>query len=211
MARAVIVNAMAEDAELLVAWRGGDAAAGEVLVDRHFAIVTRFFRNKVDDGLEDLVQKTFVALLEAGQAFRGESSFRGYLLGVAHNLLRRHYRERKRDERIDFGTASVADVGVRPSELLAVRREQRRLLEALRRIPIEHQILLELFYWESMSASEIGEVLQAPEGTIRTRLRRARQLLERRLAELVGGGEPLVSTLAQLDDWARVIREQLAR
>jgi RNA polymerase sigma factor (sigma-70 family) len=200
---------LAEDAELLEAWRGGDAAAGEVLFDRHFATVTRFFRNKVDDGLEDLVQRTFLALVESRQPFRAEGSFRGYVLGVAHNLLRRHYRDRRRDERIEFGSVSLADLGVRPSEIVAAHREHRCLLEALRRIPIEHQIVLELYYWESMSASAIAEVVDAPEGTVRTRLRRAKQLLEEQLARIVGDPTRLASTLAQLDDWAADIRAQL--
>ena len=81
---------MATDAELLAAWRGGDADAGEILFDRHFAAVTRFFRHKAGDRLDDLVQTTFMTLLESPDGFRGEGSFRAYLLGVAYNVLRRH-------------------------------------------------------------------------------------------------------------------------
>lgn len=199
-----------DDAELLAAWRGGDKAAGEALFERHFATVARFLRNKTDEAaVADLLQQTFLALLEARATFRGDGSFRGYLLGVAYNVLRHHYRARKQDERIDFEQSSIADVGLRPSEIVAVRREQRALLHALRRIPIEHQIVLELHYWESMSAAAIGEVIDAPEGTVRTRLRRAKQLLEERLGELVGGAR-LASTLAQLDDWVQQIRANLA-
>jgi len=71
------------------------------------------------------------------------------------------------------------------------------------------QIVLELHYWEAMSAGAIAEVLGAPEGTVRTRLRRAKQLLEEQLAAIVGA-PALTNTLAQLDDWAREIRERLA-
>lgn len=200
-----------EDAELLAAWRSGDKAAGEALFERHFATVARFLRNKTDEAaVADLLQQTFVALLEARATFRGEGSFRGYLLGVAYNVLRHHYRARKPDAQLDLEQTSIADVGLRPSEVVAIRNEQRVLLHALRRIPVEHQIVLELHYWESMTASAIGEVVGAPEGTVRTRLRRAKQLLEERLAELVEGPR-LATTLARLDDWAQEIRANLVR
>jgi len=197
------------DVELLTAWRAGDKPAGEALFDRHFAAVNRFFRNKAGDDLGDLVQRTFLTVLEARQDFRGEGSFRGYLLGIAYNVLRHHYRDRQVGRAIDVETVSLADVAARPSEVLAARREHRRLLEALRRVPLEHQSLLELYYWESMSASEIGEVLGVPEGTVRTRLRRAKQLLEERLTQLIEDRTVLETTLACLDDWAREIRAAL--
>lgn len=199
-----------EDADLVAAWRAGDRASGEALVERHFAVVARFFRNKADDALSDLVQKTFLAVIESPQGFRGQGSFRSYVLGIAYNILRRHYRDRNRDTPVDFEAMSIADTGVRPSAFVAIRQEQRCLLEALRRIPLEHQIVLELHYWESLSASAIGEIISAPEGTVRTRLRRAKQLLDTELSAIVGGGEALATTLARLDDWAREIRERLA-
>lgn len=194
------------DAELVAAWQSGDAGAGELLFDRHFASVSRFFRNKVGDCLDDLVQATFMKLLEAPKGFRGEGSFRSYLFGVAYNVLRRHFRDRRRDERIDFGVTSVHAAGASPSSVLDADREHRSLLHALRRIPIEHQTLLELFYWESLSATEIGEVLGLPEGTVRTRLRRARALLADELAKVIPDAAQLESTLGRLDDWARSLR-----
>jgi DNA-directed RNA polymerase specialized sigma24 family protein len=48
--------------------------------------------------------------------------------------------------------------------------------------------LLELYFWEPLSARQIGEVMCLPEGTVRTRLRRAKDLLGRELARL--SGEP---------------------
>lgn len=200
---------MATDTELLEAWRTGDAAAGESLFDRHFAAVTRFFRNKVGDRLDDLVQTTFMTLLESPHGYRGEGSFRGYLFGVAYNVLRRYLRDLQRDDRIDFGVTSVHEAGASPSAVLDARREHQRLLEALRRIPLEHQTLLELYYWESMSASTIAHVLDVPEGTVRTRLRRAKALLQEHLGRIIEDREQLESTLARLDDWARSIRNHL--
>jgi RNA polymerase sigma factor (sigma-70 family) len=64
-------------------------------------------------------------------------------------------------------------------------RERVQLLyAALQGLPLDFQISLELFYWEELTAAEIGVVLGVPEGTVRSRLRRARELLGERLKAL---------------------------
>ena len=200
------------DVELLAQWREGDLAAGDQLFDRHFASIHRFFRNKVGEGLEDLVQQTFMACVEGKERFRSDSSFRTYLFGVAHNLLREHYRTQRRTaEAIDFAETSAADTGVGPNTLVGKRREQRLLLEALRRIPIDSQIVLELYYWEEMSASQTAEVLGLPEGTVRGRVRRAKQLLKQQLGRLARSTEELDTTVGGLEGWAASLREVLAK
>jgi RNA polymerase sigma-70 factor (ECF subfamily) len=69
-------------------------------------------------------------------------------------------------------------------------------------------VTLELYYWEELPASELGRVLGVPEGTVRTRIRRAKTLLEEALAELGEGDRDLASTVANLEDWARSLRDQ---
>ncbi len=91
--------------------------------------------------------------------------------------------------------------------MIAERDEQQVLLVALRKIPVEYQIVLELVYWEDMTAVEIAEALELPLGTAKTRIRRGRQLLEEALAEV--GGAALQSTLSDLDGWARSLRDGL--
>jgi DNA-directed RNA polymerase specialized sigma24 family protein len=79
-----------EDLELLAAWRGGDRDAGGELFDRHFVSIRRFFRSKVGDDYEELVQRTFTRCVEGQQRFRGEGKFRSYLFAIAANVLREH-------------------------------------------------------------------------------------------------------------------------
>ena len=59
-----------------------------------------------------------------------------------------------------------------------------------------------------LNTIDIGVIVGAPEGTVRTRLRRARQRLA---AELAGTDEPeaIATTLTRIDDWARGVREQV--
>ena len=197
----------ASDFELLDAWRRGDVRGGDALFRRYFAPISRFFRNKTDTGVEDLIQGTFLACVEGRDRFREASSFRTYLFGIAHNLLCAHYRRQRRA--IDFEQTSVVDLGASPSGPLTRRDEQAALLRALRAIPLDSQVVLELTYWEGMVAPEIAEVLGVPANTVRSRLSRARAALRAALERGVASPELLRSTLADLDGWARQVRAEL--
>jgi len=200
---------MVDDAALVEAWRAGDRAAGSTLFERHYDGVVRFFRNKVADAVAgDLVQKTFLACFEGLAAYRGEASLRTYLFAIAYRLLCKHY-EAQRRNRIDLASVSAHDLGHSPSEVVALREEQRLMLTALRRIPLEYQALLELHYWEQMTAAEAAGVLAIPEGTAKTRIRRGRQLLAAQLEALAASPELLTRTTSDLEGWARALRERL--
>ena len=167
-----------DDLELLEAWRDGDEAAGGNLFDRYFDALYRFFRNKVRDGSEDLVQATFLSCVASRDRFRGDSTFRSYLFTVARSKLYDHLRSRRRlDGRLDFTEVSVADLGTSPSGVVARREEEQLLQLALQRLPLELQIAIELFYFEGLSGSEVATVLEIAEGTVRSRLRRALAML----------------------------------
>lgn len=196
------------DAELLRAWAGGDKLAGEQLFERHFEAIARFFRNKLpaDTHHEDLIQQTFLGCVEARDRFRGDASFRSFLYAIAHNQLSKHWRSRSRD-RVDLQTVSAFDLDPSPSAALARDQDQQQLLLALRRIPLDSQVALELHYWESMTAAEVGQVMGVPLGTAKTRLRRAKQLLEVELRALEGGLR-VDPTGTRLDTWARELKDK---
>ena len=193
---------MSGDSELFDAWIAGDQQSGAALFDRHFDGVSRFFRNKVSDEFEDLVQQTFIACLESRESFRRESSFRTFLFAIAHNVLRNYFRSRRR-ERLDFTSVSAHDLAPGPSTVVAQVREHELLLEGLRRLPLELQVILELYYWESMTAKAIGDVIGESEYTVRNRLRRGKELLRRNMENVANSPEELASTLEGLERWAR--------
>ncbi len=195
------------DLELLDAWRGGDARAGGVLFRRYFAQLSRFFRNKADLGVEDLIQSTFLACVEGRDRFRETSSFRSYLFAIARHHLYAHYRRQRRA--VDFTQTSVVDLGASPSGPLGRREETTALLRALRSIPLEYQLVLELTYWEDLKGPEIAEILEIPANTVRSRLSRARAALREALAAGITAPDLLRSTLTDLDRWAEEVRAEL--
>lgn len=200
------------DFELLEAWRGGDEGAGRDLFGRYFDAVFRFFRNKVDDAAEDLTQQTFMGLVAGRDRFRGDASFRTYLFMIARKRLYSHLRTRdRRKETVPFDQASIADLGLAsPSRAVAVRQEQQLLLQALRRLPVDMQVALELFYWEELTVIEIAAVLETPVGTVKSRLQRARTRLDAVIAELSDSDDLLRSTMDNFEQWARGLQAHMS-
>ncbi len=204
------VPAVLSDSELFRAWRGGDGNAGHQLFNRHFDAIYRFFRNKLDTEVEDLVQRTFTACVEGRDRFREESSFRTFLFAVAHNLLKEHLRRKRRSpEPLDLDAVSAVDLGASPLSIMAARSEEKILLQALRQIPIASQTVLELYFWEKMTGREIGALLGVPEDTARSRLRKAKALLEAAIQRIAAAPHDVQSTLSNLDQWAAALRRQL--
>lgn len=198
---------MVSDDDLLEAWRAGDKRAGKQLFERHYVAIDRFFRSKVGDDAGDLAQKTFLGCLEAVDRYRNEHNFRSWLFAIAYRQLCKHYRSRASEQaRFDFGTVTAHDLDPTPSSVMARSQEDRLLLEALRQIPLDMQVALELHYWEQLSDAEIARALELPLGTVKSRIRRARLLLGERLEALAGSPELLESTLGNLEAWARQVR-----
>lgn len=192
------------DRDLLLAWRAGDRKQGSALFARHAAAVMRFFRNKVGAAAEELTQQTFLALVESIERFREESSFRGYLFGVARNQLLMHLRRQGgRREGFDPATWSVVDAGAVPDRVVARQEEHTLLLAALARIPVEMQIAFELHYWEGLTVAEIAQAQGDAPGTIKARLSRGRTRLRDALDALASDAALLASTIDNLDHWAK--------
>jgi len=191
---------MTDEWQLLAAWRAGDARAGNELVSTHFPAVSRFFRGKLGDDVEDIIQQTFLACLEARDRIEG-GSFRSYLFSVATRRLYDHLRSRYRAGReIAFSETSLADLGTTPSESAARNQRAKLLQAALRMLPIESQIALELAYWEDLSGAEIAVALDVELGTVRSRLSRARDRLREVVIKLGGDAENLFGSLRDGND-----------
>jgi RNA polymerase sigma factor (sigma-70 family) len=194
---------MDDELALLEAWRAGDVVAGDRLFRRHFDAVYWFFATKLDHGADDLAQDTFAAILRNREHVGRRHSFRAYLFAVARSKLIDRLRVRSRD--FDPMVTSVVDLGTSPTSVLGRRQEQARLLSALRRIPVDLQLVLELFYVERLQGPEIAEALELPEGTVRSRLRRALTVLRELLLAEAGQDEAAPAD-DDIERWAAELR-----
>ncbi len=199
------------DAALLDRWRSGDAEAGAQLHDRHANAIIRFFRNKVGDGVEDLVHETFVRLFENQHKIQDGLRFRAYLFKIAQYVLYEHYRQLARGRQINPEVDSLEAMLPGASTIAGRRREHRLVLEGLRRLPVEHQVALELHYWEGLKANQIAEIMGISHSAMRSRLAKARSLLEDIIAELGESAALIASTVSGLDQWAGQIREKFSK
>lgn len=192
------------DQDLFNAWQAGDRDAGEALISKHYDAIEGFFRHKLPARSGDLVQRTFLVCAESASRFRGEGSFRAFVFGIARNVLYEALRGLKRDNlHEDFNALSLHDLAPGVSTLARRNAEQRLLVEGLRRIPLELQVLLELYYWEHLSVAELASAFGIPQGTVKSRLHRARTALREAMEQAATTHEERRSVASLVASWAQ--------
>jgi RNA polymerase sigma-70 factor (ECF subfamily) len=190
---------MDDEAGLVESWRSGDKRAGRQLIERHYESIYRFFFNKIDaESCEDLTQQTFEVLLRRREAYRGEGSFRAYLYGIARFVLINHIRDRqRRRQRFEPAEHSAIDPATDGgSAIFAAREHERIVAAALRSLPLDDQIVIELKDWEGLGQDELAVLFEVPRSTMASRLSRARAKLRQAIDERLT--DP--ATRAQLDE-----------
>ncbi len=176
---------MPDEVELFRRWRAGDEAAGDALLRSCFPVLCRFFRDKVTDGVDDLIQQTLLSCVESREVVRDPERFRAFMFRIARNRLYDRLRERHQvSDRLDVADTSLHDLGISPSSVVARGERQHLLREALHRIPLDYQVTLELTYWENMRGQQVAEVLEISPNTVRSRLARARAALREQLVAM---------------------------
>lgn len=171
------------DESLLRRWGDGDATAGDELIRRHFAALHRFLRTRVssDAELEDLVQHTLLACVEARHGYRGDASFRTFLLAIARNRVFIHYR-RARTLPSPLST-TARDPATSPTQRLVRGEDIERLVDALALLPAPMRRVIELSYWSELDVPAIADRLGVPLNTAYSRLYRAKLALRAVLGE----------------------------
>ena len=162
-------------------------SAFETVFDRHFAAVHRFVRRRVGLALaDDIASETFVRAFASRARFdTSRTSALPWLLGIAVNLVSRHYRDEERQLR------AYARSGVDPvlgnedaaHDRIDAAAAKQRLAAALADLRTEERDALLLHAWAELSYDEIAEALGIPVGTVRSRLSRARAHVRERLAQ----------------------------
>ena len=179
-----------------------ERAFRELLVlhrDRVFNITYRMLGNRSE--AEDVAQEVFITVFKTIDSFREESKFSTWLYRVAVNhtknrikyLARRH--DRDRDE-LDEGTHSeqvngaVTGAPVRsaqPDKALASAQMEKLLQEAIDTLDEDQRAVVILRDVEDLSIEEICEITGLPDGTVKSRLHRARLVLRKKMQRHVEG------------------------
>lgn len=176
-----------EDLDLAREAVAGSKAAFEKIVTRHqaalYRLAFRFFNNE-EDSL-DAVQEVYIKAYKALPGFEGRSSLKTWLYRIATNTFMTLAKEKGRRKKtilesiIDwFSRTPVPD----PAKTVVHREYQEELQEAIQRkmekIPEVYRLPLILKDFENKPLEEISEILEIPEGTVKSRINRGRRLLQ---------------------------------
>jgi len=161
--------------------------------DKVFSLVYRMIGNRAE--AEDLAQEVFVTVFKTVDTFRGESKFSTWLLRIAANHCKNRikYLSRRRTDSgglDDVAEEKMSDVGRAPVQshidapdvILEAAELDRIMQAAIGELDEEHRLLIILRDVEELSYEEIGEVTALAEGTIKSRLHRARMTIKEYLA-----------------------------
>lgn len=190
---------MAGLADTLALCRQGDPSAWNDLYRRHAPLVARFLRSLLgaDPELDDLVQQVFVQAVASLGAFRGDSRFTTWLLGIASNVARQHVRGRVRTRRheAEYAESSRAEAAMAadPADGSEARACLGRLQGALEGLSLANRTVWVLHEVEGMDARQVASTLGVTALTVRVRLFRARRAVLRALTDtcaLGGAAQP---------------------
>ncbi len=187
------------DWDLVARARDGDMAAFTALVRRYEAPLVHFCARMVGsvDDAQDIAQDSFIRVYRYLDRLRPEAKFSTVLFGIARNLTLNFLRDSGRRgrgntvslTRDDDTEQSIVDDGARPDERARLGEIERTIEKALNLISAEHREVLVLREIQGMDYETIGEVINCPAGTVKSRIARAREQLKLRVIEL--GGELL--------------------
>ena len=180
------------DADLVQRCLQGDNSGFDLLVKKYQRQVRSLCYRMVGnaDDAADAAQESFVKAYHALEKFRRDAEFLTWLFRIANNtcidLLRK--RTKRQADSLD---EPAAEINPLPSadaspEQAVLRDETDRLVhEAVLRLPEKYRAALVMFHFNSMSIKEISEALGRPEGTVKSDLHIAREMLRRKLEGVV--------------------------
>jgi RNA polymerase sigma factor (sigma-70 family) len=177
------------DAELLVKKTlAGNKKAFESIIEGHQRLVShivfRMVQNTSDQ--EDICQDVFLRVYENLRGFQFESKLSTWIAKIAYNTCL-NYLEKKRVPLFDDLTSeektieTVSDCGYRPDQIAEGRETSYLLRDEIDKMPVHYRTILTLYHLHQMSYNQIAEIMELPQGTVKSYLFRARRLLKKNL------------------------------
>ncbi len=177
------------DSQLVERVQRGDKRAFDLLVLKYqhkiVGLVSRYIRDQ--DEVLDVTQEAFIKAYRALPRFRGDSAFYTWLYRIAINTAKNYLVSRSRrppDTDIDVDGEFQSDSAVLrdvdgPEGVVATEELEKTIYGAIDGLPEELKIAVTLREFEGLSYEEIAEVMECPVGTVRSRIFRAREAIER--------------------------------
>lgn len=176
------------DQKLVARVQKGDRSAFDLLLvkyqNRVASIISRYIDRQED--IEDLTQEVFIKVFRAIHTYRGESSFYTWLFRIAINHAKSFLQQRKtkpnfQDKR-DIGFEKNSNQGLltmdTPENLLSRSELVETIKQTFASMPSDLNVALMLREFDGLSYDEISKVMECPIGTVRSRIYRARELLD---------------------------------
>lgn len=186
----------ASDQVLVKRVQAGDKQAFDLLVKQYQHKIIGLIGRYVYDPHEamDVAQEAFIKAYRALPGFRGDSAFYTWLYRIAINTAKNHLVSRSRrppDVDVDVDDAHYIDTGselrdLESPESALYRDELERVVKTtLDRLPEDLRVALTLREFEGMSYEDIANVMECPVGTVRSRIFRAREVIDKEIAPLL--------------------------
>ena len=174
----------------------GDKAAFDLLVRKYQHKIVKLITRYVHDGSEalDVAQEAFIKAYRAIHGFRGDSAFYTWLYRIAINTAKNHLMAEGRrplDHGVDLQDPDQYDMQARlrdmdtPERLLLTEEIQKTVEQTIEELPEDLRTAIVLREIEGMSYEQIAEAMSCPVGTVRSRIFRAREAIDKRLRPLL--------------------------
>lgn len=175
------------DQELLKAIAAGDKDAFERFYRRYFKKIASFAARITSqaDLAEDVAVDTLMVIWKSADGFLDHSKVSTWVFGIAYRVALKTRKKNKTDIDENVELEDIPDVATGLDQLEQVfLRDQ--LARALQQLPLEQRSVLELTYYYGFTYPEIGEIMECPVGTIKTRMLHARSKMKHILSASSG-------------------------
>ncbi len=174
---------MRSDEELMAAYVGGDTAAFSDLFERYAPLLVRIMRRQVrnPDDASEIVQQTFLQLHRARNDFQQGRRLRPWLMTIAYNLKREHFRRRMRKPEVPLEYEPPASE--RGGDPVERKDEAMRVRAALASLPAGQREVIIMHWFEEMSFPDVAEVLGLSVSAVKVRAHRGYKVLRKLLEQ----------------------------
>lgn len=178
------------DEDVIERFQGGDLVAFDVIVARYKEHLINYIMSFVGEksDAEDIVQDTFVKIYRFRQSYKKVAKFSTWIYTVAGNLARSELRKRRRQQLYVMSNLGnegkefeAVETRVNSDEMTDSSVTKDLIRKAIRQLPEKYQDIIRLREIENLSYEEIAQHTDLPIGTIKSRVNRARERLQKTL------------------------------